>query len=64
MFRSFWTVLNHLVRIGVVLGITSLVALVATWVRDDAVGIATGIGFGLFFGIGFVYVNWAGLPHE
>jgi len=63
MFERIGTVLKHLVRVTTVLGIMFLTALLTTFVRDDSVGLAAGIGFGLVFGVTFVYIDWAGLQH-
>jgi hypothetical protein len=56
-----WVVV--LVRVTLALGIAYLTAFIATAIRDDAVGLAAGVVFGLAFGFLFVHVDFARLRH-
>lgn len=64
MLGRIGTAVSLLVRAAAVIGVAYLVTLLTTALRDDEVGLAVGVVFGLAFGVLLVHVDFARLRHD
>jgi hypothetical protein len=56
-----WEELKRIVRVATILAIVTGTTLLATFIRDDWVGVVAGLCSGAILGVVFVYANWPSL---